>query len=113
MAYQTDEQIAAVLTYVRTAFGNSASAVAPAEITALRSEVGKPPVTVADLKPPIAASPKPAAMPATDQKSPPLPAAAASGKYADLPDEPSFSKWTVLIIGLLLAVVLVPILKRK
>jgi hypothetical protein len=45
--------------------------------------------------------------------SPPQPAAAASDKYADLPDEPSFSKWTVLIIGLLLAVVLVPILKRK
>ena len=113
MAYQTDDQIAAVLTYVRTAFGNSASAVAPAEVTALRSEVGKPPVTVADLKPPIAASPKPAATPATDQMSPPQPAAAASDKYADLPDEPSFSKWTVLIIGLLLAVVLVPILKRK
>ena len=41
-AYQTDEQLASVLTYVRNSFGNSAPAVKPADVTPLRSEVGKP-----------------------------------------------------------------------
>jgi hypothetical protein len=49
MAYQTDDQIAGVLTYVRNSFGNKASAVKPEEVTALRGEVGKPQVTVQDL----------------------------------------------------------------
>ncbi len=49
MSYQTDEQIAGVLTYVRNSFGNKASAVKPEEVSALRGEVGKPQVTVQDL----------------------------------------------------------------
>ena len=49
MAYQTDEQIAAVLTYVRNSFGNKGSAVTPEQVAALRSEVGKPQLTVEDL----------------------------------------------------------------
>ncbi len=49
LAYQTDDQIAAVLTYVRTSFGNSAPPVAPAAVTALRSEVGKPQLTAPQL----------------------------------------------------------------
>lgn len=49
LATQTDEQIAAVLTYVRNSFGNKASAVSPEQVKALRSEVGKPPLTEADL----------------------------------------------------------------
>ncbi len=52
LAYQTDDQIAAVLTYVRNSFGNSASAVTPAQVSALRSEVGKEPVTAHELTPP-------------------------------------------------------------
>jgi len=52
MAYQTDEQIAAVLTYVRNSFGNKASAVKPEQVAALRSEVGKPLLTVDELTPP-------------------------------------------------------------
>jgi mono/diheme cytochrome c family protein len=52
MAYQTDEQVAGVLTYVRNSFGNKASAVTPAQVAALRSEVGKPPLTVQDLTQP-------------------------------------------------------------
>ncbi|NJM36523.1 MAG: cytochrome c [Akkermansiaceae bacterium] len=48
-AYQTDEQIAAVLTYVRNSFGNKASAVSPDAVKALRGEVGKPQVTAAEL----------------------------------------------------------------
>ena len=49
MAYQTDEQIAAVLTYVRNSFGNKASAVSPEQVKALRGEVGKPPVKAEEL----------------------------------------------------------------
>ena len=50
-AQQTDEQIAAVLTYVRNSFGNSAPAVKPEQVKALRGEVGKPVLTEADLTP--------------------------------------------------------------
>ena len=46
---QTDEQIAGVLTYVRNSFGNKASAVKPGQVAALRSEVGKPQLTAAEL----------------------------------------------------------------
>lgn len=53
LAFQTDEQIAAVLTYVRNAFGNEASAVTPEDVAKHRDEVGKPMLTVADLIPPI------------------------------------------------------------
>jgi mono/diheme cytochrome c family protein len=49
MAYQTDEQIAASLTYIRNSFGNKASAVRPEQVAALRGEVGKPQVTVEEL----------------------------------------------------------------
>jgi mono/diheme cytochrome c family protein len=49
MAYQTDEQIAGVLTYVRNSFGNKASAVKPEQVTPLRGEVGKPQVAVEEL----------------------------------------------------------------
>ncbi|MDP4624404.1 MAG: cytochrome c [Akkermansiaceae bacterium] len=52
MAYQTNEQIADVLTYVRNSFGNKASAVKPEQVEALRSEVGKPQVTVEELTKP-------------------------------------------------------------
>ena len=50
--YQTDEQIAGVLTYIRNSFGNKASAVTPEQVAALRSEVGKPQVTVEELTQP-------------------------------------------------------------
>jgi mono/diheme cytochrome c family protein len=49
LASQTDEEIAAVLTYVRNSFGNKASAVTPDQVAALRSEVGKPMLTQEDL----------------------------------------------------------------
>jgi hypothetical protein len=51
---QTDENTAAVLTYVRNSFGNSASAVTPDMVAALRPEAGKGILSVADLLPPIA-----------------------------------------------------------
>lgn len=49
MAYQTDEQIAGVLTYVRNSFGHKATAVKPEQVAALRSEVGKPQITAEEL----------------------------------------------------------------
>ena len=52
MAYQTDEQIAGVLTYIRNSFGNKASAVKPEQVTPLRGEVGKPQLTVEELTKP-------------------------------------------------------------
>ncbi len=52
MAYQTDDQIAAALTYIRNSFGNKASAVKPDQVKALRGEVGKPQITAAELTQP-------------------------------------------------------------
>ena len=52
LSYQTDEQVAGVLTYIRNSFGNKASAVKPEQVAALRSEVGKPQVTAAELTKP-------------------------------------------------------------
>lgn len=49
LAFQTDEQVAAVITYVRNSFGNSAPPVLPEQVKMLRSEVGKPMLTVDDL----------------------------------------------------------------
>lgn len=48
-ATMSDEDIAAVLTYVRSNFGNTSGPVTPEEVKALRSEVGKPILTAADL----------------------------------------------------------------
>jgi mono/diheme cytochrome c family protein len=52
MAYQTDEQIAGALTYIRNSFGNKVSAVKPEQVAALRGEVGKPQVKVEELTKP-------------------------------------------------------------
>ncbi|MBK1884351.1 c-type cytochrome [Luteolibacter pohnpeiensis] len=52
LSYQTDEQIAGVLTFIRNSFGNKASAVTPDQVTPLRSEVGKPQLSVDDLTKP-------------------------------------------------------------
>ncbi len=122
LAYQTDDQISAVLTYIRASFGNSAPAVTPAEVASFRSEVGKPPVTVADLKPPTAeAPPKEAPKPAdpatpvaatTSQATPP-PASPASNKYADLKPESGSGKWVAILIGLVAAACVVPVIRKK
>jgi mono/diheme cytochrome c family protein len=52
LSYQTDDQIANVLTYIRNSFGNKGSGVLPSQVAALRSEVGKPQVTVGELTKP-------------------------------------------------------------
>ena len=56
MAYQTDEQIAGVLTYIRNSFGNKASAVSPQHAAAGRSEVGKAQLNTSELIKPEAAA---------------------------------------------------------
>lgn len=50
-AASTDEDVAAVLTHIRNSFGNSAPPVLPEQVKALRSEIGKPMLTEADLLP--------------------------------------------------------------
>lgn len=52
LSYQTDEQVAGVLTYIRNSFGNKASAVKAEDVQSLRSEVGQPQVTVEELTKP-------------------------------------------------------------
>ena len=95
LAYQSDEQIAAVLTYVRNSFGNSAPAVSAEEVAALRGEVGKPMVTVADL------------IPVSRPLSTPNP-----DKYADLDTD---SKPPLVVLGALAALLglIVWFLKRR
>lgn len=94
LAYQTDEQIAAVLTYVRNSFGNSAPAVTPADVAALRGEVEKPPLNAADLiEPTSEAAPEEAKASGSAQP--------VSGKYDNLPRQNSLSKWIAGAVALL------------
>ena len=91
MAYQNDDQIAAVLTYLRQSFGNNAPAVESAQVAALRGEVGKPQLSVVDLI-------KPEGMNAV------TPTPASTNKYANLDEGESFPRWAVIgIIAALLA----------
>lgn len=52
VAHLSDQQIAAVLTYVRNSFGNSASAVTADQVKAFRGEVGLPALQASELKTP-------------------------------------------------------------
>jgi len=52
---QTDEKIAAVLTYVRNSWGNGASVVTTEDVAPYRKEIGQPMLTVADLSDPTEA----------------------------------------------------------
>ena len=51
LSYQTDDQIAAVLTYVRNSFGNKASPVTAEQVQVMRGEVGKPMLDPSQLLP--------------------------------------------------------------
>ena len=94
LAYQTDDQISAVLTYIRNSFGNAAPPVAAAAVAALRSEVGKPMLTAAELIPPVPAVSKPAAG---------APPAMVSTKYQALALDSTLPKWVAaaVLLGLL------------
>lgn len=98
LAYQNDEQIAAVLTYIRNSFGNSAPPVTAASVAALRSEVGKPPVTAAELVSPFpsdtASYPEDVPASYSDVSSP--------GKYDQLKPESPAYKWINLAVSSIL-----------
>ncbi len=48
----SDDEVAAVLSYVRSAWGNNASAITPQEVAAVRAQAaGKPPVTAEEVAP--------------------------------------------------------------
>lgn len=111
LAYQNDEQIAAVITYIRNSFGNSASPVSPSAVAAFRHEVGKPMLTVADLIPPIAETP--AAEKVTPDDPPATPAPAVSNKYDTLKPASSLPKWLALAALLGILAFLCPIFFKK
>ncbi len=104
LAYQDDAQIAAVLSYIRNSFGNSAPPVTPGEVRARRGEVGKPKLKAADLLPPSADAPAPAV---TSPSSP------ASGKYDDLSGSSGGARFAVIIAALLAVGTGAFLLKRK
>jgi quinoprotein glucose dehydrogenase len=104
MAYQTDAQIAAVLSYVRHSFGNSAAPVDPAAVAALRGEVGQAQMSAAQLIPPA-----PSAAPAADGA---VPQKAVSGKYDDLSAPSGFPKGLVAAILLILAGLVVWVFRK-
>ena len=109
LAYQTDDQIAAVLTFIRNSFGNSAPLVTKAEVAALRSEVGKPQLSAADLKAPEAASiaelpsPETKTVPATSSPTSCQPEKTITNKYDNLVPESGTSKWAWLLVGIVIA----------
>ncbi|WAC20597.1 cytochrome c [Luteolibacter sp. SL250] len=49
LGHQSDEDIATVLTFVRSSFGNDAPAITAAEVAEVRKDAGNGPLTVADL----------------------------------------------------------------
>lgn len=66
----SNEQIAAVLTYIRNSWGNEASPVTPDMVEQYRDEIGEPPLKVADLIPPPPL-PKPKATQTPSTSAPP------------------------------------------
>jgi hypothetical protein len=116
MAYQTDEQIAAVLTFVRNSFGNNAPAVSPTSVAALRSEAGQPMLKQADLIPPEAVGPIPADHGAETTAPIGIPEAVAaplSTKYDDLSPGLGVPGWVIGLIVAFLAVSLFPLFARN
>jgi len=104
MAYQTDEQVAAVLTYVRSSFGNDAPSVSPEAVAALRSEVGKPQLTADELVTPESMKTSTTSEPSeTDQLS---------NKYADMDSSIGAPIWIVAGILLFAVVCLVGFFKK-
>lgn len=80
----SDEEIAAVLTHVRSNFGNNASAVTAAQVAAHRSEVGKPMLKAEELIDPTAA-PKVEEKPVVEPKAETTPAPATTPAAKEAP----------------------------
>ncbi|WP_411826969.1 c-type cytochrome [Luteolibacter sp. AS25] len=105
LAYQSDQQIAGVLSYIRSSFGNSASAVTTEQVAALREEAGKPQITVDELEEPESANGPP-----LTETGEPLPA---PDKYKDLDTSSGIPFWIILVILALIVVCLRLVLKKK
>ncbi|MES2996247.1 MAG: c-type cytochrome [Verrucomicrobiota bacterium] len=97
LAYQNDEQIAAVLTYIRNSFGNSAPPVTPQEVTALRGEAGKPRLVASDLIAPAGVTITPTS----------------PGKYDDLPAADRSKKIWIIAGGAAAILVLCVLMRPK
>lgn len=102
-AFQTDEQVAQVLTYVRNSWGNSAPAVTPEQVAALRGEVGKPPLTEADLIRPAASA---------EEKAEPVVQEQAEIEPYRINTTSPLGGWIVLLVAALLALALLAVVKR-
>lgn len=126
-ATMTDEEIAEVLTYIRSSWGNKASAVTPDMVKALRSEVGKPMLTVADLidpatapkEEPKKAEPETSTETGSEESTSDKPAAAAkselkSGEFKDVQEEDSNLPWWVFgFFGVCAAPVAISLVSKK
>lgn len=122
MAFQTDEQVASVLTFIRNSFGNKAPAVAPGSVAAFRGEVGQPPLTQADLVSPFPAPatespPAPASVGAdlalTTPAVPALTAPPRSTKYDNLSPGLGIPGWVITLIVVFIIVSLFPLFARN
>eukprot|EP00903_Cladosiphon_okamuranus_P003492 g3490.t1 len=105
LAYQSDQQIAGVLSYIRSSFGNDSSAVTPEQVAALREEVGKPQLTVEELEEPETVNGPP-----LSETGEPLPA---PDKYKDLDTSSGIPVWAILLILILIGVCVKLVLKKK
>ena len=103
MASQTDEQVAAVLTYIRNSFGNEASAVTPEMVAKYRDEVGQPMLTVADLIDPkeAAATPNNDASASGDASSTEL----APAVTAEMPNASTYSTFPQALFAIIFLVI--------
>ncbi|MFD2256653.1 HEAT repeat domain-containing protein [Luteolibacter algae] len=105
LAYQNDQQIAAVLTYIRSSFGNNAPPVSPEEVAALRKEnEGKPQLQASDLIEPEPYGTAPA--PEDIGKEAP-------SKYDDLKTSSGLPGWILVALPLFVIGCLVAGLRRK
>jgi len=102
-AFQTDEQIAGVLTYIRSNFGNDAPAVTPEDVKALRSEAGQPQLTASDLKQPEAPAP-----PTTETGAP----APLSDKYKDMHGSIGAPVSLILFVPVFILICLIGVFKK-
>jgi len=101
----TDGEIAEVLTYIRNEWGNKGSAVTADMVKALRSEVGKPMLTVADLIDPATA---PKEDPAAKEVQ------LNSGEFKDVQEEGNgLPIWVYGFFGLCIVPVAISVVSKK
>lgn len=105
LAYQNDDQIAGVLTYIRSNLGNDAPAVTAEQVAALRSEVGQPQLVAADLVPPK----KAVAPPMTETGAP----VQVPSKYADMSSPLGLPIWLAIAIPIFAFFCFINVFKKQ